>query len=125
MVKVLENEFGVGIITMIPRTKVICPLTQAPVTLEINVEMRPNETIPEYLSMQRWFREKIDNQRLTIEQAAGMVIDLLVANCDPKAIKVKVKAESTLYFPVEVTKEYKRSRGDKSEGVEDVGDSGN
>ena len=118
--KVLKNEFGVGMISMTPKTKVICPITQAPVTMEVNVEMRPDETIPEYLSVQRWFREKIDNQRLTIEQTVGMVLDLFVTNYEPKAIKVNIKAESTLYFPVEVTKEWKAKGSTVKLGGSDV-----
>jgi len=99
-----ENEYGVKLIVMRPAFKVVCPLTQAPISLKCEVDFMPGDFVPEYMEVQNALRQKLDNKKFTIEGAAREILDYFDSDdYQPEHVRVVVKTENNnTYFPVEV-----------------------
>ena len=110
-----ENEFGTNKIIMYPVFSVVYPLTQSPLQLKATVEFIPGDFVPEYMDAQNAIRQKLHNQKHTIEGAAKELLDFF-NGYEPKQVQVKVRAENNnTFFPVEVIAEI-----NKQEQIEEL-----
>ena len=99
---------GMGV-TKISFSRVIhnyCPLGADWYTNNIDVEMTPGETIPDYCDIDKMFNE-INGQHLIIEQVVAQVFDTLQKDYAPIYLKVTSYVDDAVHLPVVVEKETK------------------
>ena len=98
------KNMGIESILMMPKFRVICPISQSPMTLEMKVSFSPKNEKPNYMELHNWIRHNLESKRLSIEEASKTLGDYLVKAFEP--LKVVISASSkdvAVHFPVEVT----------------------
>ena len=69
------------------------------------IEMIPGKVICDYLDVEEWIKENIDNETLTIEDSVSMLFDYLYEEYEPAHLKVTSEVYDALHGPATVTKE--------------------
>lgn len=83
-----KNEQKITKIVMSGSSHNFCPLGQANYTNRFSMEFYPNEMIPDYLEVNSFIKENINDKELVIEDAVAILFDYLVATFEPKGLKV-------------------------------------
>lgn len=76
-------------------------------TNHFTIEFIPGKVICDYLDVEDWIRENIDNETLTIEDAVSNLFDYLMKTYKPAHLKVTSNVSDALHGPAQVTKESK------------------
>lgn len=74
-------------------------------TNNFTIEFTPGEVICDYLDVEDWIRENIDNETLTIEDSVAMLYGYLETTYKPAHLKVTSDVYDALHGPATVTKE--------------------
>jgi hypothetical protein len=96
-----KNEYGIKCLLMYPIVQIIEPATQARVSLKATVEFFPDAYLPEFVEVQSLLRQGMENKKMTIEAAAGEILDFFDAY-EPKDVKIKVDTINSPFFTVSV-----------------------
>ena len=71
------------------------------------IEFTPGKVICDYLDVEEWIRENIDNETLTIEDSVSKLFDYVASTYEPAHLKVTSEVYDALHGPAIVTKESK------------------
>lgn len=76
-------------------------------TNHFTIEFIPGKVICDYLDVEEWIRENIDNETLTIEDSVAKLYDYLISEYEPAQLKVTSEVDDALHGAAVVTKESK------------------
>lgn len=98
-----DNKMNITCIRMSATTRCFCPIGKAPYTAELEVEMVPGSTIPDYIEVEQ-FVNSGDGASLVIEELVAAVADYLQAEYNPARVTVRAAVKDAKHFPVVVEK---------------------
>ena len=97
-----ENEQKISKIVMKGRSHNFCPLGNAHYTNHFTIEMEPNKCIPDYLEVERFIKENINDKKLIIEDSVAILADYIYDKFAPKFVIVSSHVTDAAHPEVEV-----------------------
>ena len=95
-----ENNYSITKIKMSKKIHNLCTIGQDWFTNNIEIELIPNKTIPDYIEVEGAINE-FEAKELVIEEVVYGILSKL-EEYEPKYIKVVSKVEDAMHLPVEV-----------------------
>ena len=104
MIEKFDNLFSNQMqITYMPRFSVrSCTIGKAPFGGELEIIYTPDKLLLEFESFEKWLKEDLATQTMTIEDVANTLFTELMELLQPVYLKVVVKAETIVHAPVRV-----------------------
>ena len=115
-----KNEYGVKALIMSPFFVIVHPTTQAKLQLKTTVEFFPGQFLPEFTEVQNTIRQKLDNQKMPVEEATDRLTGIFMEYC-PEELKIRVDViNNTAFFTVSVLAEasLKKDETEEKKGKE-------
>ena len=102
--KKLENECGVKMLIMTPTIRVVSKSSLTSLTAEFKITMVPSDSVPDYQEFHNWIRANVDNQKISLEEAACKLEKIIHETWEPKMLKIEASTPNTgIHFPVTIT----------------------
>jgi NADPH-dependent 7-cyano-7-deazaguanine reductase QueF len=107
MIESFKNPFSTNmLITFSPRFSVrSCTIGKAPFNGLLQISYRPDKFMLEFESFEKWLKEDLATQTMTIEEVADLVYKKLVEVLHPAYLKLTVEAETIVHAPARVEME--------------------
>lgn len=99
----IKNKMRVDKIEFNKTVILYCPIGKGNYQATFNIELHLDEYIPDYLDIEKWFKE-FEGKHLIIEEAIEEVYQFFKCNYKPIACYVSCEAVSSIHFTVKVTK---------------------
>lgn len=100
----IANDFGINKITIDCEARCYCPLGKDWYTNQFTIFFEPDEYIPDYLDVDKFVKEEIDNKHFIIEEAVSVLHEFLTIQYRPKSCRVVSFAGDATHSPVSVEK---------------------
>ena len=98
------NKQGITEITFTQNIQCFCPLGNDWYTNHVEVNMIPDETIPDYCDVDDFLRG-LAGKSLIIEDVVDAIYSYLCTNYKPKSVRVQSSVDDAKHLPVTVVKQ--------------------
>lgn len=100
----IDNDFGIGKITIDCEARCYCPLGKDWYTNQFTIFLEPDKHIPDYCDIDKFVKSEIENKNFIIEKAVMVLHEYLTMTYEPKSCKVVSYAGDATHSPVTVEK---------------------
>lgn len=101
---IIENTQGITKIIYKTRTRNYCPIGKDWYTSNIQAEIKPNKTIPDYIDLDKFVAEQINQKEMIIEDVINALYSHISIEYAPKSLTVENKVNDAAHSEVIVSK---------------------
>ncbi len=101
---IIENTQGITQIIYKTKTKNYCPIGKDWYTSNIQVQIVPDKTIPDYIDLDKFVAEQISQKEMIIENVIDALYSHISTEYAPKSLTVEIKVDDATHSEVIVTK---------------------
>lgn len=100
----IENTQGITQIVYKTRTRNYCPIGKDWYTSNIQAQIEPDNTIPDYIDLDKFVSEQINQKEMIIEDVVNAVYNHISAEYTPKSLTITIKVDDAAHSEVIVSK---------------------
>jgi hypothetical protein len=102
----IANEQNINKIIMKPTAITLCDIGNDWYKNNLEIHFEPDKYYPDYMKVEKWIMEKIDGERLNIEEVVNNVYEMLMRTYKPHKLKIiDVVTGNKVHFDVTVIKQ--------------------
>jgi len=100
----IENVYGIKTINIKTRVRCYCPLGNDWYTCDCDIELHPNNFLPDYCEVDSWIETNIDGKSFIVEEIVSLLYKYFNDNYQPKDCAIYCTVNDAKHSSVIVSK---------------------